>query len=240
VVTAAVVNGVTHVSQVDVTGLTRVFGRRYAIRNVTFSLGRGTITAIIGANGAGKTTVLSLLARRMRPTSGEISFDGKVLTHESERRRACGYHSHATMLYGALTARENMDLVAGLHQIEDAPVADVLSRIGLAKHADRFVRTFSRGMQQRLALGRLFLTEPDIWLLDEPASGLDTAGQSWLVGELKAQASAGKIIALTSHNREFASELATHVLALNRGRQAQWAPVSDQAAFLQIYNEVVS
>lgn len=88
-------------------------------------------------------------------------------------------------------------------------------------------------------VGRLFLTDPDVWLLDEPASGLDSAGQTWLAGEIKALASAGKIIVLTSHNRDFASGLATHVLALNRGRQSQWDAVDDSAAFLKIYDQVV-
>lgn len=214
------------VRRVDAVRLTKTYGRRYALRHADFSLEAGVVTALIGQNGAGKSTAFNLLSRRISPTSGDVRFDGAVVDDSPERRRACGYLSHASFLYGTLTARENLSLVAGLYRLAGAPIGGVLARVGLSRHADRQVRTFSRGMTQRLALGRLLLVDPDVWLLDEPASGLDEGGRRWLEGEIRALAAAGKVVALSSHSRRMVSDLAAQVVVLRDGRVAHAGPVA--------------
>ena len=225
------------IQRVDAVELTRAWGRRYGLKKATFGLEAGTITAVIGPNGAGKSTTFNLLARRVAPTSGEVRFDGALATHARAHRRACGYLSHASFLYGDLTARENLELVAGLYRMPTSGVPGVLERIDLVRAADRCVRIFSRGMVQRLALGRLLLVDPDVWLLDEPASGLDEAGRRWLMAELGALRDSGKIIALSSHSRHLVSALATHVVVLVRGRVVYSGPVQGETHIQELFAE---
>ena len=225
------------VQRVDAVKLSKTYGRRHALRAADFTLVAGQVTAIIGQNGAGKSTTFNLLSRRISPTSGDVHFDGRPAGDGPERRRVCGYLSHASYLYGALSARENLSIVAGLYRVSEAPMKDILARIGLEKHADRPVRTFSRGMTQRLALGRLLLADPDVWLLDEPASGLDEGGRRWLEGEIRALARAGKVVALSSHSRQMVSELSSHVVVLAQGRVVYAGPVDGAATVERLFTE---
>ena len=215
----------SRVQTVEAVELTRSYGRRYALKKANFSLQAGTVTAIIGQNGAGKTTAFDMLAARRAPSGGEVRFDGEVVPDGPDRRRAVGYLSHASFLYGTLTARENLELVAGLYRVADPPIDPVLERVGLSRAANRQARHFSRGMVQRLALGRLLLANPDIWLLDEPASGLDEAGRTWLGREIDALMDAGRVVALSSHSRSLVGALASHVVVLKRGRVVHTGPV---------------
>ncbi len=215
------------IESVEAVDLTRTYGRRYALKKASFEMTAGTVTAVIGHNGAGKTTAFNLLARRIRPTSGEVLFDGRPATHAEDHRRACGFLSHHSFLYSALTARENLALTAGLYRQAGPDVDGVLARVGLRTAGERTVQQFSRGMVQRLALGRLLLVDPDVWLLDEPASGLDEAGRKWLADEVIALREANKVVALSSHSRRLVSRLATHAVVLSKGRVAFSGPVAD-------------
>lgn len=227
------------VKRVEAQDLTRTYGRRYALKKANFTLDAGQITAIIGGNGAGKTTTFNLLARRIRATSGSILFDGAVAGYDEAYRRAVGYLSHASFLYGALTARENLDLVCGLYNVSTDGVTPILERVGLSKAANRSAREFSRGMVQRLALGRLLITDPAVWLLDEPASGLDEPGRRWLASEIRAAAARQKVVALSSHSRELVGELAQHAVVLSRGRVVHTGPVADKAEVARLFGEVM-
>jgi ABC-type multidrug transport system ATPase subunit len=217
------------IARVEALDLTRAYRRRFALRKACFTMDSGTITAVIGHNGAGKTTAFNLMARRIKPTSGTVLFDGREATHAQEHRRACGFLSHHSFLYSALSARENLQLVADLYRLPDADarITDVLERIGLSSTGIRAVQVFSRGMVQRLALGRLLLVDPDVWLLDEPASGLDQGGRNWLSDEVRRLAGRGKILALSSHSRTLVSSLATHAVVLSKGRVVFSGPVAD-------------
>ncbi len=228
----------TAIQRVQAVELTRTYGRRYALKKADFALDAGRITAVIGPNGAGKTTSFNLLARRITPTSGSVLFDGQVATLAAEHRRICGYLSHSSFLYSALTARENLELIGGLYGVQLEGVPTILERIGLTRAADRPVRQFSRGMVQRLAIGRLLLVDPDVWLLDEPASGLDQAGRDWLADEIRQLAQVGKIVALSSHSRTLVQSLATDAVVLKQGRVVFGGPVADDR-ITELFSEYI-
>jgi heme exporter protein A len=226
-------------SRVDAVALTRTYGRRYALRKATFTLTSGAITAIIGRNGAGKTTAFNLLARRVSPSSGSVQFDGTPASSSEEHRRRVGFLSHSSFLYADLTARENLEVVRGLYGLEMSDFTPLLGRVGLGRAMDRPVRQFSRGMVQRLALGRILLTDPDVWLLDEPASGLDEAGRRWLQSELVSAREAGKVVALSSHSRALVASVATDVVVLEKGRVAHSAAVAGPEEMDALFEEHV-
>ena len=228
-------------ASVEAVDLTRTYGRRYAVRKACFRLESGTVTAVIGANGAGKSTTFNLLARRIAPTSGQVFFDGVDLATRTERRRLCGYLSHASFLYGGLTALENMNLVSGLYGVEASQeqVEALLKRVGLERAKSRPVRQFSRGMTQRLALSRLLLVDPSVWLLDEPASGLDDAGRRWLQSEVEALRRSGRIVAIASHSRHMISALASHAIVLQKGRVVFSGPVESASHVDQLFAEYI-
>jgi ABC-type multidrug transport system ATPase subunit len=208
----------SRINAVQAVDLTRIYGRGYALRKANFELAQGTLTAIVGANGAGKSTAFNILSGRIKASSGEVRFNGQTAAFDASQRAQCGFLSHASYLYGGLTAAENLQLVARLFRRDDANVAGVLDQVGLARHSRRQASCFSRGMIQRLALGRLLLQDPQVWLLDEPASGLDEAGRQWLAETIRGLAQEGRVIAFSTHHRQFAAELATHAVVLSRGR----------------------
>src|SRR5262249_4679597 len=149
--------------------------------NTTFAPGK--ISVVLGPNGAGKTTLLGILSTLVPPSTGELRWDAVPLGRSSPARSRIGYVGHDPGLYGDLTARENLQLFAALHGVADAAAraGAMLARVGLDDvHPEAAARTFSRGMQQRLALARALLHEPDLLLFDEPSAALDPAGAAWL------------------------------------------------------------
>ena len=220
--------------------LTRIYGRGYALKKANFELQSGTITALVGANGAGKSTAFNLLAGRIKASAGKIQLDGVETCFDPEDRNRIGFLSHESYLYGGLTASENLCLYAGLHGVDDTEVASVLEQVGLTKQANRQAQQFSRGMIQRLALGRLLLTDPSVWLLDEPASGLDEAGRNWLSKTIRGLADKGRIIAFSTHHRQLAAELATHTIVLKKGRVVQSGEVEGAETVQALFEEHVA
>ncbi len=201
--------------------VTRVIGRRHILRGVSLDAGPGDVVALVGPNGAGKTTLLHVLAGRSSHEDGRVRlrWDGREVTGLEFRARVA-FLPHDLFLYPDLTARENLAFFATLHGVGDATdrVAGTLDRVGLARDADRLVRTLSRGMQQRAAVGRLLVTGAAVWLLDEPGTGLDTAGRQWLWSTLEGHARAGGAVVLSSHDPAEVGRLATRILALRSGR----------------------
>ena len=216
-------------TRVEAAALSKAYERRFALREVTCAFLAGRVTALIGHNGAGKSTLLHLLALRTRPTSGEVRIDGQLAESDAEFRAALGVVSHASFLYSALTARENLTLVAQLYRRPATDLDALLARVGLERAADRLVREFSRGMVQRLAIARLLLQEAQLWLLDEPATGLDERGCRWLEGEILAARAAGRIVVVSSHHRDLLHATATDALVLVRGRVVHAAPTDPQS-----------
>ncbi len=197
------------------------FGLNPALANISLSVPRGEFVVLLGRNGAGKSTLLRVMARLVRPNRGRVRICGVEIDQDPERgRERIGLVAHQTFLYPGLTARENLRLHARLHGLEGAAqrVAAALSEAGLNLSADRPVRGFSRGMQQRLAIARATLHEPELVLLDEPFTGLDLEAAELLSERLRQWAAAGRTIVMATHNLEQGLQGVSRWILLDRGR----------------------
>ena len=200
-------------------GLEKRFGPIPALRALHLDVPRGTTLAVLGPNGAGKSTLLRLVAGLTRPSAGSLRV-GDDAGGRAERRRQVGLIGHATFLYPALTARENLVLAARLHDLADpgARADALLDELELSDVAHRRTAGFSRGMAQRLAIARALVHEPPVLLLDEPFTGLDPRAAARLAERL-ARVRAGQTTSLlVTHDLPRAAELADAALVLVRGR----------------------
>ena len=172
---------------IELRKLTKAFGSKVALRGVDLRVEAGESLVIFGPNGAGKSTLIRILSSLSRPTGGRVLIGGLDLaTHADGIRRYLGVVSHAPLLYDSLTAEENLRFFAQLYGMKDpAPrIAEMLERVGLTARRNDLVRTFSRGMVQRLAIARALLHDPQVLLLDEPDTGLDPQAAEMLHGLL--------------------------------------------------------
>jgi heme ABC exporter ATP-binding subunit CcmA len=192
----------------------------WAVRRVTHRFEPGTLTALLGDNGAGKSTLLSLLAGLLRPDEGQVEVFGTPCVGflPTELRRNIAYLGHQPFVYPDLTGRENIRFFEDLHSRPAIPdAASLLARLALSDAADRPVRTYSRGMVQRLALGRIVLQDAPIWLLDEPTTGLDHHGLALLRDLLAAAVAYGRTIVAVTHDLTALGPV-NATLRLTRGR----------------------
>ncbi|MBZ5640078.1 MAG: ABC transporter ATP-binding protein [Acidobacteriia bacterium] len=224
--------------------LTKRFGALTALDGLDFDLARGESLAVFGPNGAGKTTLTRILTSSLRMTSGSILIDGRdPRAHEIETKRILGLISHQTFLYDDLSARENLIFFARLYGL-DAPGerADaLLDSVRLLDRADDPARTFSRGMQQRLALARCLIHDPRIVFLDEPFTGLDPYAAALLRATLERLRHEGRTLFLVTHNLAEGLELSDRFMILAGGRiRAQGVSRGlDRLAFERSYFEHV-
>jgi len=205
---------------IEVKKLVKRFGLKAVLRGVDFRVERGEFVALLGPNGAGKTTFLRILSTLARPSLGEVKVAGYRLPHEAAQVRArLGVVSHMPLLYGDLTAEENLEFYARMYGITNygLRITEVLEMVGLETRRRDLVRTFSRGMAQRLAIGRAVLHDPDVMLFDEPYTGLDQDASSMLDEVLQSVAAQGCTVVMTSHDLARAEELATRFDILSRG-----------------------
>ena len=211
---------------IELRGLTRAFGERTALAEVSLSVPAGATLVVFGPNGAGKTTLLRVLATLLRPTSGEASVLGAALPERGHLVRGrVGFLGHEALLYRELTGRENLRYHARLHGVGLHRVDDLLARVDMAARADEPLRTLSRGMVQRLAVCRAVLHDPELLLLDEPRSHLDPAAAE-LVEPLIGRAS-GRARVVASHDPAGGRAEADLVLGLRAGRVAFVASPGD-------------
>jgi heme exporter protein A len=205
----------------------KAFGRAVVLRDVTLRVAPGEVVALFGPNGAGKSTLLRLLATLVKPTQGRVRWFGGAAGGVALRRRI-GVVAHQSFLYPDLTARENLQFYARMYGLDvaDERTDAWLARVDLAEAADRTVRRFSRGMEQRLALARALMHGPDLVLLDEPWSGLDAAAGDWLVDLLCELRGAGRTIVVATHDFARGLAVSTRALVLHRGRLAWETPVT--------------
>ena len=224
--------------------LTRNFGRRRAVDDVSVSVGAGEALAIFGPNGAGKTTLLRMLGGILRPTSGRARVGGVYLPGGSQVRRRIGIVSHHSLLYDTLTARENVEFAARLYGVLDpaAKTERALASMQILDRADTPVRSLSRGMRQRVSVARATVHDPGVVLADEPFTGLDVIGSKALSALLNELKSRGAALVLVTHNVEEGLSLATHAAVMNRGRLVRTEPSAgmDSAAFARQYEELVA
>ena len=192
------------------------FGERLALGPLDLELGSGERIAVLGGNGAGKTTLLRLLATAARPAAGSLQILGLDASRQRDRLRGrLGYVGHQLGLYPALTVRETLQLFATLQGVDRARAGDKLESVGLAELATQRVEQLSRGQQQRLALARAVLHEPELLVLDEPDASLDVEGRR-LLGELVQ----GRTLVMATHDRALARQLCGRALLLQGGREA--------------------
>jgi heme exporter protein A len=225
--------------------LIKAFGLRPVLRGVDLTIEAGEFMALFGPNGSGKTTLLRILATLSKPTAGGVRVGRYLLPQQAGAvRRRLGVVLHQPLLYGDLTAEENLVFFARMYQLDDIPgrVSAMLKRVGLAARAHDPVRTFSRGMQQRLSIGRAILHDPDILLLDEPYTGLDTEAAALLDALLdEIVADRPRTILLVTHNLARGLALADRVAILEGGKVAHIAPRTDfegAEAFAALYAQV--
>ncbi len=200
--------------------LVKRFGLKAVLRGMDFTVEPGEFVALLGPNGAGKTTFLRILASLSRPTLGSVSIAGYPLPAQAAAvRRRLGVVSHLPLLYGDLTAEENLRFYARMYAIPqpEKRISDVLDLVGLAPRRRDLVRTFSRGMQQRLAIGRAVLHDPEVMLFDEPHTGLDQDACQMLDTVLKEVAARGRTVVMTSHDLARVADLASRFDVISRG-----------------------
>jgi heme exporter protein A len=192
------------------------YGGLYALRNVSLEIAAGECVALAGRNGSGKTTLLRIASRLVRPSAGSVSFSDGA-TPSTVRP---GYVAHSTMVYDELTAEENLVLFARLQNVDEpsARAEALLHELSLFDRRHSLVRTFSRGMRQRIAIARALLDRPSILLLDEPATGLDPFGFAWLSRTLRGLGASGCTIVMSLHGESEISSLATRAVRLEAGR----------------------
>ncbi|AEG33821.1 heme exporter protein CcmA [Thermus thermophilus SG0.5JP17-16] len=176
------------------------FGREWVLKDLTFSLDRGEVVALLGPNGSGKTTLLRLMAGLLKPTRGRVVREGRALFLANPP----AFHRH-------LTAREHLLYDLAFHG-KGGDVEGALARFGLPAHLP--LGAFSSGMRKRLALARLALLGPDLWLLDEPETALDVEGRELLL-EAVGEARRGAGVVLATHDRALAARVADRVLELS-------------------------
>ena len=202
-------------------GLGKRFGYVRVLRDVTLDLRAGELLLLLGPNGAGKTTLTRLITTLSRPGAGRILFRGEPLTEKNRLllRREVGYLSHQSFLYGHLSAGENLFFFGRLYGVAglDRKVPDLLARVGLGGIGDRPVAAFSRGMQQRLSLARVLLTEPRLLILDEPYAGLDPQGSRTLTELLGGLKAGHRALLLVTHELEDCLPIADRVAILHKG-----------------------
>jgi len=215
---------------IEVRRLVKRFGSKAVLRGLNFEVREGEFVALLGPNGAGKTTFLRILASLARPTLGEVRIAGYRLPLQAAAvRRSLGFVSHQPLLYGDLSGEENLRFFGRMYDLPvlEQRIDEVLNTIGLAGRRRDLVRTYSSGMQQRLAIGRAILHDPSVLFFDEPHTGLDQEASDMLDRVLREVTGRGRTVVMTSHDLARVEDLAARFDVLSHGVIAASAAKSD-------------
>lgn len=229
---------------IKIENLSKNYGLQPVLHDVSLQVPVGEFLMLVGGNGAGKSTLMRIVATLLPPTSGTVSVGGWPLPQHAARvRRHLGYVSHDSLLYDDLSALENLRFFAHLYGLAytDEQITERLQQVGLRIRQRDPVRTFSRGMKQRLAIARATLHEPDVLLLDEPYTGLDQQAADLLDALLRQEREQGRTIFLITHDLLHGFNLCSQVAILNRGKivcELKRNQIT-QADFLALYREEV-
>ena len=215
---------------IDIRNLVKAFGNRAVLKGVDLTVSEGEFLTLVGPNGAGKTTLMNVVSTLTKPTGGRVRIAGYDLADGAvQLRRQIGLVSHKTLLYDDLSAEQNLRFYARMYDVADADarIETVLRQVGLWGRQRDPVRTYSRGMQQRLAIARSMLHDPPILLLDEPDTGLDQHAAALLTNLLHEVGATRRTVLMTTHNLERGLELGDRVAILAGGRIAFQADKSE-------------
>lgn len=229
---------------IKVNKLIKRFGLKTVLRKLDFQVAEGEFVGLVGPNGAGKTTFLRILASLSRPSFGTVQIAGYRLPEQAASvRYKLGVLSHQPLLYGDLSADQNLRFFGRMYGVVnlDDRIAQVLDTVGLRARRRDLVRTFSRGMQQRLAIGRAVIHDPQLLLLDEPYTGLDQDASAMLDTILREVTAEGRTVVMTSHDLARVADLASRFDVLSRGVIAASAPRSEipKDGLLAFYRGVI-
>jgi len=206
--------------EIQLVSVSRHFGRRRALAQVSLTARQGEIVGLLGPNGAGKSTLITILATLATPSSGDVRYGGRTARDiGAALRRRIGLLAHELHLYPELSARENLSFFSDLYGLNvRAEIGEALARAGLSDRGDDPVAGFSRGLRQRLALERALLHQPKLVLLDEPFTGLDDRSVILVTDRLRTLAAAGCIVIVATHDLDLADGLVTRVAIVRAGR----------------------
>jgi heme exporter protein A len=213
------------------------------VSGVDLSVRAGECVALFGPNGAGKTTLIRLIAGLLKPTAGSVHVRGRSVRDDGSARSQVGLISHQTMLYHALTARENVEFAARMYGMSDprSAATRALERMRIVDRSDSSVRALSRGLQQRVSIARAIVHEPSVVLLDEPYTGLDAAGGAALTDMLRALRRGGAALVLVTHNVDEGLAVSSHAVVMLGGRIARHDDCAtiDRRAYAGAYRALV-
>lgn len=201
--------------------LQKKIGGKQILHEMDFSVNAGQFVTVLGPNGAGKSSLFKILSQATQPSAGEILYEGQAINKiSSEYRKKIGVISHHTFLYDNLSALENLRFYGQAYQVNnlEARIKEVLRSVGLQMHIYDAVRTFSRGMQQRLAIARSILHDPQLLFLDEPYTGLDQSAIQVLNDVLAALHTEQRTLFMITHNYEDALTLSNKLMVINKGK----------------------
>ena len=228
---------------IQIEGLAKVYSSNIVLRGLDLHVQPGEFLTLVGPNGAGKTTLMRIVATLLKPNSGSVKVGGwPIPDHADKVRRHIGFVAHKSLLYDDLTAAENLSFFSRLYRLDNREerISQALKTVGLAARQRDPVRSFSRGMTQRLTLARATLHEPDILLLDEPYTGLDQDASVALDSLLIEESGRGRTIFMITHDLSRGLNLCDRIAILSRGKIAQVVDRESLSAgeFLRLYSEV--
>ncbi|WP_067473571.1 ABC transporter ATP-binding protein [Actinomadura hibisca] len=223
---------------IKVEGLTKRYGRRTVVDDLSFTVRPGAVTGFFGPNGAGKTTAMKVIAGLSRPSAGEVSVQGVPVAARVPYAGRLGVHIEPCGAHPGRTARAHLRALALLAGLPRRRVAEVLELVELADVAGRRVGTFSLGMRQRLGLAAALLGDPEILVLDEPVNGLDPQGIRWLRKMLRDRVASGGTVLLSSHLLAEAAQTVDDVVVIDRGRLVHAGPIGAVESLEDVFLEL--
>ncbi|SHU89934.1 ABC transporter-like protein [Mycobacteroides abscessus subsp. abscessus] len=215
---------------IQLTGLTKVFGRKRAVDDLTCSVEPGFVTGFLGPNGAGKSTTMRMIVGLDRPTSGTATVLGKTYHELKHPLRSVGALLDARQVHPNRTARAHLRWLAASNKLPKARVDDVLNIVGLTDVAGKPAGTFSLGMSQRLGIAVALLGDPEVLLFDEPVNGLDPEGIRWIRTLMRDLASEGRTVLVSSHLLAEMANTADQLVVIGRGRLIAATTMADFVA----------
>lgn len=215
---------------IEARGLTKRYGAKTAVDNISFTINPGTVTGFLGPNGAGKSTTMRMIMGLDRPTAGTVTIDGKAYRDLTAPLCEVGALLDAKGLHGSRTARAHLTQLAASNGIPRKRVDEVLELTGLTAVAGKRVKGFSLGMGQRLGIAAALLGDPKVLIFDEPVNGLDPEGVKWVRDTCRALAAEGRTVFISSHLMSEMAQTADHLIVIGRGRILTQGPVDQVIA----------